>query len=120
MGVLQGRGHLMDVGEDLVKWQLRSIGMALPQRAMRSILHHQKRQAILQRKIEDAHDVRMGQTNQGLRFLQEDRSLLLCKHHVADFEGCLAFEVDMLPQVDGGLTTFSQQAKQAIVTKLLS
>jgi len=77
---------------------------------MRSILHDQKGQAILDGKIEHAHDMRMGQVDQGLRFLQKDRLLLLGERSVTDFEGRLALEVDVLAQVDGGLATFAQQA----------
>ncbi len=62
----------------------------------------------------------MGQTNQGLRFLQKDRLLLLGEHRVTDFEGRLALEVDMLAQVNGGLATFSQQAQHTVVAQLLS
>src|SRR6266566_4101511 len=94
--------------------------MPLPERAIRRILHHQKRQAVLQSIIEDAHDMRMGQAHQHLGFLQKDCSLLLCECRVADFECSLALEVGMLAQVDRSLATFSQQTKQAIVAKLLS
>ncbi len=107
MGILQGRTHLLDVGEDQVKWQLAAFEMPLPERAMRSILHHQKGHAVLQGKIQDAHDMRMAQSNQGLRFLQKDGLLLLGEHRVADFESCLALEVEVLPQVDRGLAPLS-------------
>src|SRR5579863_2969378 len=39
---------------------------------------------------------------------------------MADFDGCLALEVEMLAQVDGGLASLSQETKQAIVAELLS
>src|SRR2546425_10063080 len=94
--------------------------MSLAEGALRSILHHQKRRAILYCKIEDTHNMWVGQENQSLCFLQKGFGTLVLEERVKNFEGGVTFKVDMLSQIDFGKASASQEPKQAVVTQLLS
>ena len=58
-GILQGRGHLLDVGDDRLEGQSRPVWVELAQGATWRIVHDQKRGVLLQAKVQDAHDMGM-------------------------------------------------------------
>src|SRR5947209_3866950 len=120
MGILQGRGDLLDIVDNRLQWQTRPLSMTVEQSPMRGILEHQKRRAVLHSKIQHAHNVRMRETCQGLGFLQKAGLVLFAEPGVKDFEGRTAFEVDMLTQVDLGKASLTKESSQTVVAQLLA
>src|SRR5712691_1017395 len=102
MSILQGSGDLLDREDNRLQWQTRPFGMTVAEGSIKGILYHQKRSTILHCKIQHAHNVRMSETCQGLRFLHKAVGVLFAELRVKDFEGSTALEVDMLAQVDLG------------------
>src|SRR5215469_3418837 len=87
---------------------------------MWSVVHHQKRDAVVEPKLEDADDMGMDEARNGLRFLQKrllSGWIQLLREH---FDGGLGLEVAMFAQVDLGIAPFSQQRLQGIVAYLLA
>ncbi len=62
----------------------------------------------------------MHEGRNGLRFLLEVLCLSTAQMGMQHLDSCLLVESQMLPQVNLGITTLSQQADQSVVTKLLS
>src|SRR5437763_682971 len=120
MSILQGSGDLLDIEDNCLQWQTRSVGVTVAQGPMRSILYYQKRGAVLHRHIQHAHNVRMGEICQGLCFLHKVGGVLFAELCVKDFEGSTAFEVDMLAQVDLGKASLAKKSSQAVITQLLA
>jgi len=120
MGILQGSGDLLDIVDNRLQWQTRPLSMTVAQRPMRGILEHQKRRAVLHGEIQHAHDVRMGETCQGLCFLHKAGLILFAELGVKDFEGRTAFKVDMLAQVDLGKASLAKESSQTVVAQLLT
>ena len=120
MGVLQSSGHLLDRGEDLRERDYTACGKALPQRAKRGIIHHQKRYAVLDIEIEDAHNGGMGQHCNGLCFLLEVLNLLAGQMCMQHFDGRLQWEPEVLTEIHLGKPALAQLGDQSIVAKLLS
>src|SRR5207245_6397773 len=94
--------------------------MALPQRAVGSIFHDEKGEAIFDSKIEDAHDMGMSEASNGACFLIESLFILTCKVDTQYFDGCLRIEMQVFSQVDFGKVTSPNQIEQSVVAKLLS
>src|SRR2546421_4155920 len=82
MSVLQGRGNLLNIGDDEVDGQARTNGVMIAQGATRGIVHYQKRRTRLYRKIKQAHNMRMTEVYQPLGFLYKGRLLLIVKYRV--------------------------------------
>src|SRR5258708_24924306 len=57
--ILQGLGHLRDVGDDGVEREQRAFGVALTQVATRSIVHHEKGSLGLDTKVQDLDNMGM-------------------------------------------------------------
>ena len=84
---------------------------------MRSILDHQKRRAVLHRKIQHAYNMGMVEANQHLCFLEKAFGVFVLEHRAQNFDGGVALKVDMLAQVHLGKAALSQQTQQSIVPK---
>src|SRR5438876_5714644 len=120
MDRVQGLSHLPDVGDNGCKWHPSALWVALAQRAMRGILHDQKRDALFYAKIEDAHDVGMHEARNHARLRAESLFVLTVEVGMQHFDGSLRVEMQVFPQVDFGKATPADQMQQSIVAKLLS
>ncbi len=100
MGVLQGGGHLADINDDPLEGEARACRVPRSQGATCGIVHDQKRHAVLNSKIEHAHNMGVVQPCQRLRFAQELRGVLLVQAQVQDFECGRLVEIGMLAQID--------------------
>ena len=69
--ILQGCSHLLDRGDDHRKRNQAAFWIAMPQRAIRGIVDHQKGHAFLHIKIEHTYDRGMSECGDGLGFLLE-------------------------------------------------
>jgi hypothetical protein len=119
MSILQGISDLLDRGDDDRERDQAPFGIAVPQRAIRCIVDHEKGHAILYIIIEDTHDAWMHERGNGLRFLLEVLGLLLGQMGMQYLDGRLLVEPHMLSEVDLSIATLSQQADQSVVAKLL-
>src|SRR5947209_17530272 len=72
----------------------------MAQSATRSILHDQKRRALLHAKVQDAHDRGMAQGSQGTSLTQKAFHLTLVPWAMEQFDGGLGAQLHMLSQVD--------------------
>src|SRR6266700_941812 len=75
---------------------------------------------LLHIEIEHAHNRRMRKGSNGFGFLLEVLGLLTAQMSMQHLDGRLLLEPHMLSEVDLSIATLSQQADQAVVTKLLS
>ena len=87
---------------------------------MRSVVHDQKGGVIFHAKVEHPHDVGMDELDKGARLGKKTFQVILGQSRMHHFNGGLAFEIDMLPQVYFGKASLSQEAHEAIVAKLLA
>jgi hypothetical protein len=62
----------------------------------------------------------VSQSGNGLGFLLEVFDLVACQVRMQHLDGCLQIQPYVLPKVDLGITTLSQQADQPVVATLLS
>src|SRR5437764_7323483 len=120
MDIVQCLGYLFNVGDDSVKRHLCTFRLALAQRAIGRILHHQERKAILYLKIENTHNMRMHQTSHRARLAAQLLAGLTREVSMHHLDGCLCAQMQVLSQVDLGETPSPDQTEQAIVAKLLS
>src|SRR5258708_2450268 len=74
----------------------------------------------LDREIEHAHNVRMREERQDLCFSYKLLGILVGELCAQNLHCPMAVEMDMLAQIDVGESSSSQQAKQAIIAKLLA
>src|SRR2546421_5335008 len=120
MGILQGSGDLVNVGNDALYRQRSARWMHLSQRTIGGIVHDKKGQVLLHVKIEDAHDMGMHETSNRARLRAEWFDVVARQVGMQHFDGHLRVEVQVLSQVDVGKTALSQQAQQVIVAQVLS
>src|SRR2546421_6744299 len=120
MGILQGSGDLVNVGNDALYRQRSARWMHLSQRTIGGIVHDKKGQVLLHVKIEDAHDMGMHETSNRARLRAEWFDVVARQVGMQHFDGHLRIEVQVLSQVDVGKTALSQQAQQVIVAQVLS
>jgi hypothetical protein len=92
----------------------------LPECSSGRIIHDEKRRPVLYRKIVDRHDLRVLQSCKRLSLCKEFGRLLVGQLGSVDFEGRVIFQIEMLTQIDIGLTASSKQAYQTIIAQLLS
>ncbi len=119
VGVLQGSCYLPYSGQDGLEAQLPAFGIALAQRAVGGILHHQKRGAALHAKIEDAQDMRMLQPGDSLRLAEKVIQIAFAQAGMQHFDGCLRLQVEVFAQIDLGKAALAQQPQQPVVAQLL-
>ncbi len=67
----------------------------MPQRAVKRIVHREKRRSLLHGKIVNTHNMLMVQTSEQLRLSEERFDILVFERGVQDFERCPAFQIDM-------------------------
>src|SRR2546421_999790 len=120
MGILQGSGDLLDIGDNAHEWQRGARRMVLAQRAPGGIVHNEKRQVLLHVKIEDAHDMGMHEASNGACLRAKKLDVLTDQVGMQHFDGRLSVEVEMLSQVDVSKATLPKQTQQAIVAQVLS
>ena len=102
VGVLQSISHLLHRGKDLGEGHDTALGVAAPQGAIGGVIHHQERHPVLHIVIEDAHNGRMGQLRDGLRFLGEMLGLLAGQVGMQHLDGRLQVQPHMLAQIHLG------------------
>src|SRR2546428_4958927 len=94
--------------------------MPLTERTIRIVLHHQEGCALLDIEIKHIDNMRMLEGCNGVRFLLEGLNVLLRDTGIQNLDGCESLlKPQMLSQIDGGLTSFSNQTEQPIAAKLL-
>src|SRR5579884_3780132 len=94
--------------------------MNFAQRAIGSILHHQKRNTIFHIKVEDAHNMGMREMGQHACLSAELLATLTGEVGMQHFDGCLSVEVQVFSQIDLSKARSPDETGQAIVAKLLS
>jgi hypothetical protein len=87
MCILERGGGLLDILHDKVERQWYPFGMPLAHRAFGSIGHSQKRNAVLNAKIEHPYDMRVFQVRDGTSFLKKLLVLLACQWRMEHFNG---------------------------------
>src|SRR6266852_3963894 len=101
MGILQGVGDLLDVGDNRRKGQDCPFGIALAQRATCGVAHDEERGVIDDIKVEDAHDVRVFEMSDSLSLFLEVLDFLSAgESGVKDFDGGMGVQAQVLAQVD--------------------
>ena len=107
MRVLQGSAHLLHIRQRRLQRQGDAPGMARPQRALRRILHHQKRQPILHIEIKHAHDMGMIEPGDKLRLALKGFRLFRSQRRAQHFDRRQRAQVNMLTQIDLGKAPFA-------------
>jgi hypothetical protein len=107
--VLQGVSYLLDRRDNHRERDQATFRIAVPQRAMRGIVHDEKRHTLLHIEIEDTDDRGMSQRGDGLGFLLEVLGLNGAQMGMQHLDGCLLVEPHMLPEIDLGIAALSQQ-----------
>ncbi len=120
MDIVQGFGHLPDVRDNDVRRYGCALRVALPQGAIGSILHNEKRQTIFYLKVQHAHDMGMYEARHRARLAAQLLLVLISEVGMQHFDGRLSAQVQVLSQVDLSKAPSPDQMKQAIVAKLLS
>src|SRR5947207_11103185 len=115
MDVVQCFGHLPDIGDNGCKWHSCASRVVLAQGAIGGIVHNEKGDTIFYSEIMDADNMGMDETSKRVCFCVELRFLLTRELGMQDFDGCLAAQVQVLPQVDFSKATLADQMEQAIV-----
>src|SRR5579884_3769197 len=115
--ILQGRSDLFDIRNQFRRWLRDASGEETAQRAMRRVIHHQKREVVLYAGIEDAHNMRVNQTGDGARLVKKCIDVLARQPGLQHFDSDQRLEIDMRTQVDIGEAALAQQAFQLIVSK---
>src|SRR5207253_478794 len=100
MEVVQGLGHLLDVGDNGIKWHPCTFRVVLAQCAIGGILHDQKGNTIFYTKIEDTHDMGMKKASQHECLTAKLLTALTCEVRMQHFDGCLRIEVQVFSQVN--------------------
>src|SRR5579859_1572884 len=94
--------------------------MELAQAATGCVLHHQKGPLLLHVVVEQANDTRMREPDQGARLGEKARDGFRSQRCREYFDGRLASQVNLLAQVDVRKSSASQQAREAVIPKLLT
>src|SRR6266849_4151785 len=95
--------------------------MLAAQGAVGGVVHHEERDAILDIEVKNAHNMRVDERCNGLRFAVEVLDVgSVCQLGVQDFDGGLHVEPQVLAEIDLCETSTSQQAHEAIVAQLLT
>ncbi len=120
VGILKGIRHLPHIDPHRLQRHHAALGMALAQRAIGGIIHHQKGRALVQSIIQQVNNMRMGQLGNRLRLIEKALGLLLGQFAKQDLNRSLRPQARMLAQIDLGKAAMPQQADQTIVPKLLA
>src|SRR6266849_7233538 len=95
--------------------------MLAAQGAVGGVVHHEERDAILDIEVKNAHNMRVDERCNGLRFAVEVLDVgSVCQLGVQDFDGGLHVEAQVLAEIDLGETSASQEKHEAIVAQLLT
>ncbi len=119
MRVVQRLGDLFDVVYDLEKRDARPLGVAMAQRALRSVVHHEVGRAAFDAKIQHTHDMRVGQARNRLSLRAKSIDIMACQAGKQEFDSGLCLEVNVFAKIDLGEATLPQQANETIVTQAL-
>src|SRR5438876_5306238 len=98
--ILQGVGYLLERSDDHRERDQAAFRIAMPQRAIGGIVHHQEGHAVLHIIIEDAHNRRMHEPGDGLRFLLKVLGLNAAQMGMHYLDSRLLVEPQVLPAVD--------------------
>src|SRR5712692_1687518 len=119
MGVLQGTGHLFDVGDDGGQQDSRALWVTLAQGAVGCVFHDDERDTSFDAEVQDLYDVRVLEAKGAC--LDEEAVQVVLGELWEDFDGDLSVAaIEVLGQVDFAEATGSQQAREAVVVELLS
>src|SRR5215470_14025994 len=99
MRVLQGRGSLFEKGNHHLGKKTRARRAKTVQGTARDILHDKKRRILLNRKIENTHNMRMRETSKHLCFFEEAFHVLLVQRSVQDLNSSRVLEIEMLSKI---------------------
>ncbi len=83
----------------------------MAQGAAGGILHHEKRQALVDREVEHAHNMGMAEADQGACLRHKACRLLRAEPAVQEFERSQALQVDVFAQVHVSKAPVPQQAQ---------
>jgi hypothetical protein len=119
MGILHRLGDLYNRGQDSLWRDLLPWWKTVAQRAKGRILHHKKEGASFHPKFNDAHNIGMLETSNGLCLAAEAHHFLLVQVRVKHFKRHLGAQITMLAQVDLSKRAFSKQAQKLVVAKVL-
>src|SRR6266571_4543855 len=118
MCILQGRCNLPDVVYDGVQWE-RTFGVTITQGAVGGIFHQQEWGCTVYAKIQNAQNVRMLESSDGLGLFEKVLQVVACHASLEDFDGGFGFEIDMLTKVDFSKASAAQKPHKTIVPQLL-
>src|SRR5713101_1194621 len=101
-----------------MEWQAGTSAVALTQRATRSVVHHQKRNASLQAEVQYTHNVGMYQASNGACLSTKLLHILVYEGYTEHLDGRWCPKMNMLAQIDFGEAPTAQQAGETIVAQL--
>ena len=119
MDVSQCLGHLFDVGKQCGESNDRARRVPIAECSTGGIIHDEIRESALDAEVPNTQNVWMVESREGPRFVDEGLGILcseVCRQYL---DGCKCMQVKMFCQIDGGKPSFSEEAKQPIVSKLL-
>ena len=76
--ILERISHLPNIEENRLQRELFSSGVAIAQGATRGVIHDQIGEAVLDAKLQDAHNMWMTEPGRGLRLCQKVFLALFC------------------------------------------
>src|SRR5258708_2570387 len=100
MGVLQGCGDLLDIGDRRLKGETGATRVTLAQGPAWRIVHDEKGRSLLHSKLVNAHNIWMIQASEHLGLGEEVLYILILQRNVQHFEGGAAFQIDVLTKID--------------------
>jgi len=115
MGILQGVGNLLDVGDDGRQRQRHAFGMLATQGAVGGVVYHEEGDAILDIEVQDAHDMRVNERGNSLGLELEVLYVVgIGQLGVQDFDGGLPIESQVLSEVNFGEASTAQTVASLI------
>src|SRR5712692_846799 len=94
--------------------------MELSQCPAGCVLHHQKRGLLLHAVVQQTNDARVREPDQRARLVEKAGACFRCQWRREYLDGSLASQVDLLAQIDVRKPSTPQEAREAIIPKLLT
>ena len=98
VGVLQGTGHLLDVGDDGGQQHSRALWVQFSQGAVGCVFHDDERDTSFDAEVQDLHDVGMLESERAC--FDEEVVQVVLGELWEDFDGDLSGAIEVLGQID--------------------
>src|SRR3954447_27008064 len=120
MRILECRCYLLDIG-DYRQWRKQAATrVALAQRAIWSVAHHQERRRMLNAKFQYGHNVGMAKTRNSPCLDEKFLKCFVRELYLHYFNGSGRLKIDVFAQVYVSETTSPKQLDKLVVPQFLS